>query len=107
VVKDVLGGTITNSSTDGVLRISVKNASGDKANTTQAQAAVVNAGYTYVAAGTGAAQATSQVIYTDAARKADAEEVAKTLGLSAGLVKKGTGASNADITVVLGKDYKG
>ena len=107
VVKDVLGGTITNSSTDGVLRISVKNASGDKANTTQAQAAVVNAGYTYVAAGTGTAQATSQVIYTDAARKADAEEVAKTLGLAAGLVKKGTGASNADITVVLGKDYKG
>ncbi|WP_329317756.1 LCP family protein [Streptomyces sp. NBC_01262] len=107
VVKDVLGGTITNSSTDGVLRISVRNASGDKANTTQAQAAVVNAGYTYVAAGTGTAQAASQVIYTDAARKADAQEVAKTLGLAAGVVKKGTGASNADITVVLGKDYKG
>jgi anionic cell wall polymer biosynthesis LytR-Cps2A-Psr (LCP) family protein len=107
VVKDVLGGTVTNSSTDGVLRISVKNDSGNKANTTQAQAAVVNAGYTYVAAGTGTTQAVSQVVYSDAARKADAQEVAKTLGLSTSLVKKGEGAANADITVVLGQDYKG
>jgi anionic cell wall polymer biosynthesis LytR-Cps2A-Psr (LCP) family protein len=106
VVKDVLGGTVTNSSIDGILRISVKNATGTASNTTQAQAAVVNAGYTYVSAGTGTTQAASQVIYTDAAKKSDAQEVAKTFGLSTKLVTKGKGASNADITVILGQDYK-
>jgi anionic cell wall polymer biosynthesis LytR-Cps2A-Psr (LCP) family protein len=106
VVKDVLGGTVTNSSTDGILRISVKNATGATSNTTQAQAAVVNAGYTYVSAGTGTTQAVSQVVYADAAKKSDAQEVAKTFGLSTKLVTKGKGASNADITVVLGQDYK-
>ena len=39
-------------------------------------------------------------------QKAKAAEVAKTLGLPAGAVKKGKGAANADITVVLGQDYK-
>jgi anionic cell wall polymer biosynthesis LytR-Cps2A-Psr (LCP) family protein len=107
VVKDVLGGTVTNSSTSGILRISVENATGNKNNTVKAQAAVVNAGYTYVSAGTGSAQAASQVVYTDAKSKSDAQQVAETLGLSTKLVKKGTGASNADITVVLGQDYKG
>ncbi len=49
----------------------------------------------------------SQVTYADAGHKAKAAEVAKTLGLPAGVVKQGKGASNADITVVLGQDFKG
>ena len=49
---------------------------------------------------------TSQVIYTDPAARPTAKEVAKTLGLPASAVKKGTVPSNADVTVVLGKDYK-
>ena len=36
----------------------------------------------------------------------NATEVAKTLGLPASAVKKGTAASNADVSVVLGQDYK-
>lgn len=107
VVKDVLGGTVTNNSVSGIPRISVKNATGDQGATLTAQAAVVNAGYTYVPAGTGTVQAASQVLYADAGSKADAQEVAKTLGLAAKVVKKGKSASNADITVVLGTDYKG
>ncbi|MDX6328926.1 MAG: hypothetical protein QOI83_1309, partial [Streptomycetaceae bacterium] len=40
-------------------------------------------------------------------QKANATELAKTLGLSAKVVKKAAGAANADITVVIGTDYKG
>ena len=50
--------------------------------------------------------ATSKVVYADAADKENATEVAKTLGLPAGAVTKGTTASNADVSVVLGQDYK-
>ncbi len=47
----------------------------------------------------------TQITYTDA-RKNDAIEVAKTLGLPTSTVKKGSGSSNADVSVVLGQDYK-
>ena len=45
--------------------------------------------------------------YADGKQKGKAEEVAKTLGLPGTAVRKGKEAANADVTVVLGKDYKG
>ena len=39
-------------------------------------------------------------------KKANAVEVAKTLGLPTSSVKKGKDAANADVSVVLGQDYK-
>lgn len=51
-------------------------------------------------------EAESVVIYRTAEDKEKATEVAKTLGLSAGAVKKGEPAANADVSAVLGQDYK-
>ncbi|MEU3460188.1 LytR C-terminal domain-containing protein [Streptomyces sp. NPDC006733] len=109
VVKDVLGGTVKNSGAAAQARVLIKDATGAKKAAAMAQAAILNGGsYTYVAGGTAPKpQAASEVLYADDARKAAADDVAKTLGLPAGAVKKGTVAANADITVVLGKDYKG
>ncbi|NEA55395.1 LCP family protein [Streptomyces sp. SID13666] len=109
VVKDVLGGTVKNAGASAQARVLIKDASGDKKAAGLAQAAILNGGvYTYVAGGTApSSQPASEVLYADDARKAAAADVAKTLGLPAGAVKKGTVAANADITVVLGKDYKG
>ena len=53
-----------------------------------------------------AAQAVSRITYADAAKKQDAVEVAKTLGLPTGSVKEGKVVSNADVSVVLGQNYK-
>ncbi|WP_310726651.1 LCP family protein [Streptomyces sp. N2A] len=108
VVKDVLGGTVKKTAPDTTARVAVRNATGNKAATGKAQVTLLNGGYTFVDDGTeGAARAASQVTYADAASKAKATEVAKTLGLPAGRVRQGKGAGNADITVVLGQDYKG
>ncbi|MCC3768267.1 LCP family protein [Streptomyces sp. UNOC14_S4] len=107
VVKDVLGGTVKNTGKNTTPRVSVKNATGGKPASGSAQVTLVNGGYTVVDAGTaGTAEATSAVTYEDDRRAADAKEVAKTLGLPDSAVKKGKGAGNADVTVVLGKDYK-
>ncbi|MEU6080843.1 LCP family protein [Streptomyces sp. NPDC047108] len=108
VVKDVLGGTVKNADPDAAPRVSVRNASGDAQAASSAQVALVNGGYTFVDGGRdGAARSASQVTYADAAQAAKAKEVAKTLGLPGSAVKKGKGASNADVTVVLGRDYDG
>ncbi|MER7150695.1 LCP family protein [Streptomyces lydicus] len=108
VVKDVLGGTVKKTAPDATARVAVRNATGSRAATGKAQVALLNGGYSFVDDGAeGAARATSQVTYADAAQKAKAAEVAKTLGLPTGAVKQGKGAANADITVVLGQDYKG
>ncbi|UQA95427.1 LCP family protein [Streptomyces halobius] len=108
VVKDVLGGTVKNTDPEATARVAVRNASGARDATGKAQVALVNGGYTFVDDGSAtAARTTSQVTYADAGRKARAEEVAKTLGLPVSVVKQGKGASNADVTVVLGQDYKG
>ncbi|MGW2632063.1 LCP family protein [Streptomyces chattanoogensis] len=108
MVKDVLGGAVKKAAPDAVARVAVRNASGTKAATGKAQVALLNGGYTFVDdGGETAARATSLVTYADAAKKAKAAEVAKTLGLPAGAVRQGKGAPNADITVVLGQDYKG
>jgi hypothetical protein len=73
-----------------------------------AQAAIVNGGtYAYVPGGKAdSTEPASQVLYADPARLAAAKDVASTLGLPASAVKKGTVPSNADVVVVLGKDYK-
>lgn len=108
VVKDVLGGTVKKTAPGATARVAVRNATGNQASTGQAQVALLNGGYSFVDDGTaGAAAATSRITYAEAAQKARAAEVAKTLGLPAGAVTQGKGAANADITVVLGRDYKG
>ncbi|MFF4346691.1 LCP family protein [Streptomyces sp. NPDC001530] len=107
VVKDVLGGTAKSPDASAAVRVGIKNATGKKAATEQARVVLVNGGYTFLDSGTAtAAQSVSQITYADAAKKNDALEVAKTLGLPTSSVKKGTVTSNADVSVVLGQDYE-
>jgi anionic cell wall polymer biosynthesis LytR-Cps2A-Psr (LCP) family protein len=107
VVKDVLGGTAKSPDKDAAVSVFVQNASGAKANTEDARVVLLNGGFTFVEGGTpSGTKAASQVLYGDAADKENAVEVAKTLGLGTGAVKKGTVSGNADVAVVLGKDYK-
>ncbi|MFF9805895.1 LCP family protein [Streptomyces coeruleorubidus] len=107
VVKNVLGGTARSPDKDAAVSVSVQNASGVKDNTEKARVVLLNGGFTFLEGGTpGAAQATSKVTYADAAGKADAAEVAKTLGLPEGSVTKGRISAGADVAVVLGQDYK-
>ncbi|MER5182098.1 LytR C-terminal domain-containing protein [Streptomyces sp. NPDC002896] len=107
VVKNVLGGTVKSPEKGAAVRVGVKNATGNKGAKDQARVVLLNGGYTFVDSGTGSvAQALSQVVYADAADKDDAVEVAKTLGLPTSAVKKGKTASNADVSVVLGQNYK-
>lgn len=106
VVKSVLGGAVKNPDKDAAVRVGVKNASGSKGAGQDARISLVNGGYTFVDSGAGStAQTTSQVTYADADKKTQATEVAKTLGLPDGAVRKGKTAPNADVSVVLGQDY--
>ncbi|MFF3907035.1 LytR C-terminal domain-containing protein [Streptomyces sp. NPDC001848] len=106
VVRTLLGGTVKSPRAGDAVRVGIKNATGSQAAAERARVVLVNGGYTSVDAGTGPAQATSQVTYADDGDKQNAIEVAKTLGLPTTAVKKGTGASNANVSVVLGKDFK-
>ncbi|WP_329409785.1 LytR C-terminal domain-containing protein [Streptomyces sp. NBC_00704] len=107
VVKDVLGGTAKSPGKGAAVSVSVQNAGGDKADTEDARVVLLNGGFTFLDAGTpSGTQAASQVLYSDPADKENATEVAKTLGLDAGAVKKGAVSGNADVAVVLGEDYK-
>ncbi|MFJ8494657.1 LCP family protein [Streptomyces sp. NPDC094038] len=107
VVKDVLGGTAKSPSAGSAVRVSVQNATGVKDDTEKARVVLVNGGYTFLEGGTASGtRATSEVLYSDAADKENATEVAKTLGLGTGAVRKGTVGSGADVSVVLGQDYK-
>ncbi|MET9968532.1 LytR C-terminal domain-containing protein [Streptomyces sp. NPDC006356] len=106
VVKNVLGGTAKSPDKDAAVRVSIRNASGVKDNTEKARVVLLNGGFTFLEGGTASAEATSEVVYADAADKDNATEVAKTLGLSADAVSKGDVAGNADVSVVLGQDYK-
>ena len=73
----------------------------------KARVALLNGGFTFLEGGTASApSATSKVVYTAAADKDNAAEVAKTLGLPAASVTKGKTTSNADVSVILGQDYK-
>ncbi|WP_251093341.1 LytR C-terminal domain-containing protein [Streptomyces sp. Caat 7-52] len=107
VVKDILGGTAKSPDAGSAVRVSVQNATGVKDDTEKARVVLLNGGFTFLEGGSAAgAEATSKVIYADAADKANASEVAKTLGLPAGSVTKGKVSSGADVSVVLGGDYK-
>ncbi|MFI2911531.1 LytR C-terminal domain-containing protein [Streptomyces sp. PDY-4] len=106
VVKDVLGGTAKSPDENAAVSVSVRNATGVKDHTEKARVVLLNGGFTFRAAGTAAApEATSEVVYADAADKENATEVAKTLGLDAGSVTKGKVTGNARVSVVLGQDY--
>ncbi|MEU6574023.1 LCP family protein [Streptomyces sp. NPDC046805] len=106
VVKNILGGTAKSPKKGSAVRVSVQNATGLKDNTQKARVVLLNGGFSFLEAGAApAAQATSKVTYADAADKENATEVAKTLGLPATSVAKGTVGGNADVSVVLGQDY--
>jgi anionic cell wall polymer biosynthesis LytR-Cps2A-Psr (LCP) family protein len=107
VVKGILGGTAKSPDAGSAVRVSVENATGVKDDTEKARVVLLNGGFTFLEGGSAAGtEATSTVTYADAADKAKATEVAKTLGLPAGSVTKGTVSSGADVSVVLGRDYK-
>ncbi|MFJ5100074.1 LCP family protein [Streptomyces sp. NPDC088554] len=106
VVKDILGGSVSAPEEGAAARVGVKNASGSQDAAESARIKLVNGGYSFVDAGTAEAVPSSRVVYGDAANKGRAEEVAKTLGLPDGSVQRGKAATNADVSVVLGEDYK-
>ncbi|MFI1936299.1 LCP family protein [Streptomyces purpureus] len=106
VVKDILGGKISAPEQGAAVRVGVRNATGNGDATEAARIVLVNGGYAFIDSGKADKEAKSQVIYGDAAQKPKADEVAKTLGLPAGTVQQGKAATNADVTVVLGQDYK-
>ncbi|NUL02084.1 LCP family protein [Streptomyces lunaelactis] len=107
VVKDVLGGTVSAPEKDAAVRVGVRNASGNTGATEAARIDLVNGGYTVLDGGkTADTTSSSQVTYGSETQKAKAVEVAKTLGLPASAVKQGKAVTNADVSVVLGKDYK-
>ncbi|MFI9805694.1 LCP family protein [Streptomyces sp. NPDC052301] len=107
VVKDILGGTAKSPDAGAAVRVSVQNATGVKDDTEKARVVLLNGGFTFLEGGSASGtQTASKVTYADASHKADAAEVAKTLGLPAGSVTKGTVSSGADVSVVLGGDYR-
>ncbi len=106
VVKNVLGGAVKNTDTSGIPTVAVENGSGDPKAPGAAQVQIVNSGDTYVDGGQAAPRATSEVLYTAVSNASAAKELATTLGLPAREVRKGAGSANADITVMLGRDYR-
>ncbi|MFD8535766.1 polydiglycosylphosphate transferase PdtA [Streptomyces rubrogriseus] len=107
VVKDVLGGTAKSPDKDAAVSVSVRNATGVEDRTGKARVVLLNGGFTFVSGGTASGtEATSQVVYAEAADKENAVQVAKTLGLPTGSVTQGKVSANARVSVVLGQDYK-
>ncbi|NGO67908.1 LytR C-terminal domain-containing protein [Streptomyces boncukensis] len=107
VVKKILGGAVKNTDPDAAPRVNVKNGSGRKGAADAASVALVNGGYQVVKGGAAdSAQAKTLVTYAEPEQKAKAEEVAKTLGVDTS-VRRADGAANADVSVVLGRDYEG
>ncbi|WDG31348.1 LCP family protein [Streptomyces sp. CA-278952] len=106
VVKDILGGTVKAPEAGAPLRVAVRNATGNEKAAAAARVQLVNGGYAFVDSGKAGAEKSSVVLYRSAEDKEKAVEVAKTLGLAAGDVKKGEPAANADVSAVLGQDYE-
>jgi LytR cell envelope-related transcriptional attenuator len=110
LVKQVLGGAVRNSDPHGTQRVGVRNATGRPSATSSAQVDLVNAGYTFASGGNAPqVQARSAVEYADPLDASPAREVAQTLHLPKSAVRrvaKGQLQQNADITVVLGTDYR-
>ncbi|MFB7616747.1 LCP family protein, partial [Kitasatospora sp. NPDC056181] len=107
-VKDVLGSTVKSATTgDAPARVSIQDATGNDQAAAAAQVQVVNAGLTFVPGGAkGTPQAASEIRYTDDARQAAAKSLAISLNLPETAAKKVTDAQNADLVLVLGKDYQ-
>lgn len=107
VVKEVLGGSVAAAQPGAAPRVGLKDATGDDRTQVAAKAALLNGGYDFVDGGKAdRTAAASQITYQDDAQRDRAIEVAKTLGLPETVVKKAENAVNADVVVVLGKDYK-
>ncbi|MEU8529626.1 MULTISPECIES: LCP family protein [Streptomyces] len=106
VVKDILGGKVSAPEQGAAVRVAIRNGSGNPDATEAARIVLINGGYAFLGGAKADRESKSQVVYKDELHKAAAAEVAKTLGLPAGSVKKGTTAGSADVTVVLGSDYK-
>ncbi|MBB1257520.1 LCP family protein, partial [Streptomyces alkaliterrae] len=107
LVKEVLGGSVTNADPQATARLSVRDASGSRGAADDARVTLVNGGFTVVSTGAADAPAArSTITYRRDDHAEQAKEAARTLGLAADAVTKGEGAANADITVVLGADYK-
>ncbi|MEV7522570.1 LCP family protein [Streptomyces sp. NPDC091371] len=107
VVKEVLGGSVAAGQPGAAPRVGLKDAIGDDKTQVAAKAALLNGGYTFVDGGKAdKPAATTQITYQDDAVKDRAIEVAKTLGLPETAVKKAENAVNAEVVVILGKDYK-
>ncbi|OIJ95820.1 LCP family protein [Streptomyces monashensis] len=107
VVKDILGGTAKSPDAGSAVRVSVQNATGVKDDTEKARVVLLNGGFTFLEGGSATGtQAVSKVLYSGASAQRNATEVAKTLGLPSSSVAKGTVSSGADVSVVLGLDYK-
>ncbi|MFD7729940.1 LytR C-terminal domain-containing protein [Kitasatospora phosalacinea] len=107
-VKEILGGTIGSAKgTGGSTRVAMVNASGSDASGTGAQAAVINAGMDVLpSSAKGPEQATSEIRYADDAVRPAALTLATSMNLPDSVVKKATEAQNADLVLVVGKDYR-
>ncbi|WP_405701001.1 LCP family protein [Streptomyces sp. NBC_01383] len=106
VVKDILGGTVKAPAADAAVRVAIRNATGSDRGTESARIKLVNGGYVFVNGGKSDAVASSEVLYKDAEGKEKATQVAKTLGLPTSVVKQGKPTGNADVSVVIGQNYK-
>ncbi|SCD68018.1 transcriptional attenuator, LytR family [Streptomyces sp. BpilaLS-43] len=106
VVKDILGGTVSAPEQGAPVRVGIQNATGVAKATQSARVQLVNGGYAFVDGGTVDAESSSEVRYRTEEDKAEAVEVAKTLGLPTSAVKKSEPAANADVSVVLGQNYE-
>ncbi|WP_436736824.1 LytR C-terminal domain-containing protein [Streptomyces sp. BBFR102] len=107
IVKQILGGSVSGGAQGDAARVGVQDATGAEGRAEKARASLVNGGYAYVGRGSGdTARATSSVTYEKAGGKAEAVEVARTLGLPDSAVTKGGTPGNVDVSVVLGGDYR-
>ncbi|RAJ34436.1 LytR family transcriptional attenuator [Kitasatospora sp. SolWspMP-SS2h] len=107
-VKEILGGAIGSAKgTGGSTRVTVVNASGSETSVAAAQVAVINAGMDALPSSAKATeQATSEIRYTDDAKQSAALTLATSMGLPDSAVKKVADAQNADLVLVVGKDYQ-
>ncbi|OIV37752.1 hypothetical protein BIV57_09250 [Mangrovactinospora gilvigrisea] len=106
VVSTVLGTSIKKSA-EGAARVTLSNGSGSAKTGSAAQASLTNGGYSMLPGGGNVSvRAKSQIAYTDPSNKADALDIAKTLGLPAGDVAATKAKISGDVAVTIGQDYK-
>ncbi|EFL15077.1 LCP family protein [Streptomyces sp. C] len=107
VVKEILGGSFNAAQPGAAPRVGLKDATGDEKAQVAAKAALLNGGYGFVDGGKAdRTAAATRITYQDQAQRDRAVDVAKTLGLPETAVQKAESPVNADVVVVLGKDYK-